>query len=509
MSEFTPDELDAVLRSDFCSFATRCFAELDPATEFKMAGYIEVMASRLTEVRDGTTRRLIINVPPRHLKSVMGSVAFPAWVLGHNPSAQIMCVSYAQDLSEKLARDCRAIMMSPWYQELFPNTRLASAKPSAQELTTTLGGVRLASSVGGVLTGRGANLIIIDDALKPTDALSDTLRQGANDWFDNTLCSRLNDKRTGAIVLIMQRLHEDDLVGHVLQQEHWDQLCFPAIAERDEEYEYETVFGQKRYCRHRGEALHLEREPLEILEQVRRTMGEYNFAGQYQQAPAPRGGGLVKAAWFRRYTPSEKPETFDRIVQSWDTANKATELSDYSVCTTWGIKGNDLYLLHVLRKQLEYPDLKREVRLQYAVFLANVILIENKASGTQLIQELIREGLHAVTRYKPEDNKIMRMHFQTATIENGFVYLPTEALWLADYLHEMTVFPNGRYDDQVDSTSQFLDWFKVPRMESWGMFELARMQYEKMMGISTEPNYAPGSVEWQAMQERKKDAGGA
>jgi hypothetical protein len=146
MPELNREEYNAMLRSDFCSFAMRSFAELDPATEFKMAGYIEVMASRLTAVRDGTTRRLIVNVPPRHLKSLMGSVAFPAWVLGHNPSAQIMCVSYAQDLSDKLARDCRTITMSPWYQKLFPNTRLASAKPSAQELTTTLGGVRLASS---------------------------------------------------------------------------------------------------------------------------------------------------------------------------------------------------------------------------------------------------------------------------------------------------------------------------------------------------------------------------
>jgi len=206
--------------------------------------------------------------------------------------------------------------------------------------------------------------------------------------------------------------------------------------------------------------LHPEREPLEMLEQISRTIGEYNFAGQYQQAPAPQGGGMVKAAWFRTYAANERPEEFDRIVQSWDTANKASELSDFSVCTSWGIKGKNLYLLHVLRRRMEYPELKRAVREQCAAFEADVVLIEDKASGTQLIQELVAEGLHAVTRYQPQSDKIMRMHAQTAMIENGFVHVPSTAPWLAEYLHELTGFPKGKHDHQVDSTAQMLDWFK-------------------------------------------------
>jgi len=186
-----------------------------------------------------------------------------------------------------------------------------------------------------------------------------------------------------------------------------------------------------------------------MLELIRRTIGEYNFAGQYQQAPSPLGGGLVKAAWFRHYAPGELPQSFDRIAQSWDTANKATELSDFSVCTSWGIKGKDLYLLDVLHRRMEYPELKRAVREQYERFRPNVVLIEDKASGTQLIQEL----LYAVTRYKPQSDKVMRMHAQTAMIENGFVRVPESAPWLAQYLQELTVFPNGRHDDQVDSTA--------------------------------------------------------
>ena len=220
-----------------------------------------------------------------------------------------------------------------------------------------------------------------------------------------------------------------------------------------------------------GEALHPAREPLATLEHIRRTIGEYNFAGQYQQSPAPLGGGLVKEAWFKRYSENERPESFERVVQSWDTANKATELSDFSVCTTWGIRGKNLYLLGLLRQRLEYPALKRAVREQQNLFDATEVLIEDKASGTQLIQELIADGCHRVTRYQPTTDKTMRLNAQTAIIENGFVYIPESAPWLAEYLHEMTVFPNGKHADQVDSTAQFLDWFKRP-FPSQGIFEL-------------------------------------
>ena len=202
-----------------------------------------------------------------------------------------------------------------------------------------------------MLTGRGADIILIDDPLKPEEALSEAQRQAANEWYDHTLYSRLNDKRHGAIVIIMQRLHEDDLVGHVLAQEPWEVLSFPAIAEADEEHRIETIWAPRCFRRRQGEALHPDREPLEILDRIRRTIGEYNFAGQYQQSPAPLGGGLVKAEWFKRYAEKDRPERFDRIVQSWDTANKATELSDFSVCTSWGVRGKHLFLLGLFRRR--------------------------------------------------------------------------------------------------------------------------------------------------------------
>src|SRR5215470_7441097 len=474
----TRAEYDALLRNDFALFAARCFRELNPQTELAMNWHLEVIAAKLTAVREGKIQRLIINLPPRHLKSLLTSIAFPAWCLGHDPSAQILCVSYAQDLADKLARDCRSIMMSPGYRRIFP-TRLAPHRQAVQEFITTRQGYRLATSTGGVLTGRGADIILIDDPLKPDEALSDRQRQGCNEWYDHTLYSRLNNKQHGAIVIIMQRLHEDDLVGHVLAQEPWEVVSFPAIAEADEMHEIETIWGPRCFQRQRGEALHPEREPLDTLAHLRRTIGEYNFAGQYQQSPAPLGGGLVKANWFKRYAENERPERFDRIVQSWDTANKATELSDFSVCTTWGVCGKKVYVLGLLRQRLEYPALKRAVREQQNLFSANVVLIEDKASGTQLIQELIADGCHGVTRYQPTTDKIMRMHAQTAMIENGFVHIPETAPWLAEYLHELTVFPKGKHDDQVDSTAQFLDWFKRP-FPSQGIYEYYRQMAQKL-----------------------------
>src|SRR5947208_6782744 len=471
-----------------------------------MNWHVELIAAKLAAVRAGHIRRLIVSLPPRHLKSHLASVAFPAWCLGHEPSTEILCVSYAKDLADKLSRDCRRILASDWYQRLFP-TRLAPRHQAVPEFETTAQGSRLATSVGGVLTGRGADIIVIDDPLKPEEALSQAQRRAANEWFDHTLYSRLNNKRTGAIVLIMHRLHEDDLVGHVLAQEPWEVVRLPALAEEDEAWPIDTALGPQYFARREGEALHPAREPLELLAQLRHTLGEYHFAGQYQQAPMPQGGGMVKRAWFRHYAANERPEEFDRIVQSWDTANKASELSDFSVCTTWGVKGKDLFLLAVFRRRLEYPALKRAVREQLSLFGANEVLIEDKASGTQQSQELIADGCHGVTRYQPTTDKIMRLNSQTGVIENGFVHIPETAPWLAEYLHEMTVFPKGKHDDQVDSTAQFLDWYKKP-FPGQGHYEYMRQRAQELQQPDKpqpiKPVWAIGSMEWLAEQ---KEAG--
>ena len=463
MLKVSNSEYAALLRTDFQGFIEASFCELNPVTPFLDNWHLSVLAFQLERVRLGEITRLIINMPPRSLKSHCGSVAFPAWLLGKDPSARIICASYAQDLSDKLARDCRTLMMSSRYKTIFPQTQLASNRPSLQELVTSKGGFRFSTSIGGGVTGRGADYLVIDDPLKPDQAASEVERKNVNEWFGHTLLSRLNDKRTGRIVVIMQRLHEDDLTGYLLEKEGWASVRFPAIAEEDETFTIRNAFGKSRtYFRKQGEVLHPEREDLATLESIKTSLGSYNFAGQYQQSPAPQGGGMIKEKWAKRYSVETRPSRFDSIFQSWDTANKVTELSDYSVCTTWGRQGRNLYLLHVYRKQMDYPALKRAVIDQRRVWEAGIVIIEDKASGTQLIQELMYERFGWVRGYQPKPNqdKIMRMYACCSLIENGMLYLPEKADWLDDYIKELTMFPNGKHDDQVDSTSQAIDWIQ-------------------------------------------------
>src|SRR5580704_5919170 len=225
MLELSRDEYEYFLRRNLMSFVERSFYELNPQTTFLNSPHIEVLISKLESCRQGKIRRLIINLPPRSLKSHAASVVFPAWLLGHDSSKQIICASYGQDLADKHARDCRTLMASTFYRGVFPNTHLSIDKQSVNEFMTTAQGFRMSTSVGGVLTGRGADLIILDDPLKPDEALSETRRNAVNDWYDNTLVTRLNSKETGVIIIVMQRLHQDDLVGHVMGRgEDWDVL---------------------------------------------------------------------------------------------------------------------------------------------------------------------------------------------------------------------------------------------------------------------------------------------
>lgn len=473
----TQTEFDVLLRNDLGTFIPRVFVHLDPQTAYSHNWHLDLLADRLTRVATGEIRRLIINVPPRSMKSISASIAFPAWLLGRNPGLRVICASYGQELANKLARDTAAVMTSEWYTRVFA-TRLAANRSATSDFETKARGGRMATSVGGVLTGRGGDIIVIDDPVKPDEALSDAQRQAANNWFDNTLYTRLNDKRTGAIVIIMQRLHLDDLVGHVLEKEAWDVVSLPAIAVEDEAWSYRTLTGPKTYERAAGDLLHPQREPKQILDLLRSTLGEYTFSAQYLQAPVPLGGGIVKTDWLSYYSPNEKPEKFDSIIQSWDTANKESQLADYSVCTTWGLKGKTSYLLHVLRKRLEYPELKRAVVRQAETWNARVILIEDKASGTQLIQEL-RQTMSRVKGVKSEGDKVMRMLAQTPEIENGHVLLPTDAPWLHDYVHELTTFPKGKHDDQVDSTAQALKWITT-KGQTPGIILYYRQELERM-----------------------------
>jgi predicted phage terminase large subunit-like protein len=446
--------LGALLRRNLNAFVEKSFSTLAPGQAFVPAWHLQAIGWQLERVRRGDIRRLIINMPPRSLKSIMTSVAFPAFLLGHDPTQRIICVSYSGDLARKHANDFRALVETPWYRDLFPGARIGR-KDSETEIELTARGFRLATSVGGTLTGRGGQLIVVDDPLKPDDALSETKRSAANQWFANTLLSRLDDKRTGAIVIVMQRVHMDDLSGFLMSQsDEWELLSLPAIAE----FEETIPLGNGRsHLRHVGEALSPEREPLHVLESLKLQIGSDAFSAQYQQTPVPPGGAMIKRQWVRRYAdvlPSHDERLM--ILQSWDTASKGGPENDWSVCTTWILtRRKRWYLLDVWRRRVDYPALKAAVKSLAKQWRPQRILVEDAVTGTALVQEL-RDEIYGIIPVKPVGDKVIRMAVASAKIEAGQVFLPQEADWLPDLEAELFAFPGSRHDDQCDSISQAL-----------------------------------------------------
>ena len=418
----------------------------------------------------GENQRLLITLPPRSLKSICASVALPAWILGLDPTMRIICASYSNELTAKHARDFRAVVQSDWYRDLFPWTR--ERKDTELEFVTTMEGYRYGTSVGGTLTGRGGSLIIIDDPLKPEEAMSKAARERVLSWFDGTVYSRLDNKAEDAIVIVMQRLHIDDLAGHVLEKGGWRHLNLPAIAPGPESIQ----ISPERFChRETGDLLHPAREPRSVLDEVKANLGSFFFESQYQQSPVPETGNLIKWDWFQVYDELPAAGPNGRIVQSWDTASKAGELNDFSVCTTWLDKGDDFYLIDVCRERLDYPSLKRRVIEMKDRHRAETILIEDKGSGTSLIQDLGRAGNCRPIKVEPQGDKMTRMATQSAKIEAGQVHIPKSAYWLGDFRSELLAFPHGRHDDQVDSLSQFLGWVDERRRHT--------MQRVKLSGL--------------------------
>jgi predicted phage terminase large subunit-like protein len=448
--------LAALLRTELRFFVWKGFQTVLPGTTYLPNWHVHAIVHQLMRVHAGDISRLVINQPPRSLKSICVSVAYTAWLLGHDPTRRIIVVSYSNELAAELHRQFRTLIDSTWYRALFPAMR--PARDTGTELVTTAGGSRYATSIGGTLTGRGADLIIIDDPLKAEEAMSEPARKRVIDWYAGTLVSRLNDKAKGPIVVVMQRLHENDLAGHLLGQGGWHHLDLPAIAVEDGVI---PVGPGKFITRRRGEVLHAERESKAVLDQIKAEIGSLMFSAQYQQRPVPLEGNLIRREWFRVYDQLPQKEPSGRIVQSWDVATMTGEANDFSVCTTWLIDKADFYLIDVFRGRLQYPDLRRKVISLATTHGAQTILIENAGPGMQLLQDLQRDTPPGVNRPigpKPEGSKADRMAAQSAKIESGHVHLPRDTEWLDSFLLELLAFPRGKHDDQVDSVSQFLNW---------------------------------------------------
>src|SRR5258708_18301977 len=297
--------LQAILAKDFRSFVYYVFGLLRPGILFNPNWHIHAVAHKVSQVVSGELKRLIITVPPRNLKSIIASVALPAWYLGHNPSERVVCVSYSAELAKTHSNDFRRVVTDPVYQAVFP--KMILSRETDSEIHTTQRGRRYATSIGGTLTGRGGNLFIIDDPLKPSDAISEVNRHRVIEWFASTPSARPDVKHTPAIVVVMQRIHVEDLVGHLLENEAgYEVLNLPAVAQSTTTFD----LGRGRtHIREKGDILHPAHEPAEVLRELKKSMGTMLFSAQYQQAPEPPGGKIINRKMLRYYSAVERRPT--------------------------------------------------------------------------------------------------------------------------------------------------------------------------------------------------------
>lgn len=411
----------------------------------------------LQRVYTGRTKRLIINVPPRSGKTEVAVKAFIAWAMGLSPDSEFIHASYSKRLATANAYDIRAMMQHEAYKLVFPWLKLQDDSKAKDEFRTTAGGIVYATGAEGTITGYGASkmrdsfggAIIIDDPHKAGEATSPVMRQSVIDWYQSTIQSRLN-KPDGPIIIIMQRLHEEDLSGWLLNGgsgETWEHLVIPA---RDEA----------------GQSFWPEQFPPEMLDRLELT-SPYVFAGQYMQRPAPLGGGIFKDEWWRFF--DAMPPLKHRSIYA-DTAQKTKEQNDYSVLQCWGVtQDNQMVMLDMARGKWEAPELETMARAFWAKHLSvpnkgplRAFKVEDKVSGTGLIQKLKREGIPIVPIQRNVD-KVTRAFDAAPYIQSGNVYLMRSTPHLADFLAESAVFPNGSHDDMIDATMSAISDLTAPQ----------------------------------------------
>jgi predicted phage terminase large subunit-like protein len=445
--------LRAVLATDFASFIEYTFGVLRPGMEFRPNWHIEAMAYKLSQVATGEIKRLIITLPPRNLKSICASVALPAWFLGHNPSERVVAVSYSAELAKTHANDFRLVVNDPVYQSVFPDMRIK--RDTDREITTTARGRRYATSLDGTLTGLGGNLLIIDDPIKLGDAHSQVVRERSIEWYRSTLVTRPDDKKAARIVVVMQRVHQEDLVGYLEQQGGFEILNLPAIAQKTLPYQTGPT---TTYSYRAGEILHPEHESAEVLIGLKKAMGSMSFSAQYQQTPVPAGGTFIKRKWLKSYSPSELlTEPRDRTVISWDIALSETQTGDSSAGVVLLCRGDTFYVLEVAKGQYPFKQLSENIRAMARRYPRASLLIEESPISLGLIQALRQENV-SVIAIKPSKDKHSRVISQTDRFEAGSVFLPERADWLDSLIGELLAFPAGRHDDQVDALVQGMAW---------------------------------------------------
>ncbi|MEG3089178.1 phage terminase large subunit [Sphingomonas sp. PB4P5] len=441
-----------ILASDFLSFAIKFFQVLNPGIKFEDNWHLDAMAAQVDKLMSGTTHNLLITMPPRCLKSFIMSVALPAFLLGRFPSTRIVVVSYSEQLAESLAVDTLRLMETDLYRLLFPSVIMT--KRTQRDIKTSAGGRRFATTIGGSITGMGGEWIIVDDPLNASHAYSDALRGEVNRFFDQTLSSRGDNPKSTKFIVVMQRLHEADLAGHILAEGGWEHLKLQGRATEPADVD---LGGGRSHRIEPGDLLHEARYDDETLLRLQKRMGTPGFQANIQQEPVPAEGNQIRREWLQHYTvlPTDDPGI---VVQSWDTASKTGVANDYSVCTTWRLINGTSYMLSCWRGKLEFPQLAHKAIELGSTWGATYVLIEDASSGQALIQQLRAVSNLNIKPQRSLLDKKARVDAVSGAIEGGRVLFAVDAPWWGDFVHELLSFPGGRHDDQVDSFTQYTMW---------------------------------------------------
>lgn len=456
-------EQELTRRGSYKSLATFCrwaWPLIEPGRRYIHNWHIDAISEHLAAVSRFELKKLIINIPPRHMKSLLVTVGFNAWVWLDHPERRFIFCSYAQNLSNRDAVKTRMIIESEEFQQAFkPKWTLREDQNEKRRFENTKTGFRFSTSTGGMLTGEGGDFLMVDDPQNALDMKSELYREESWDFF-KSLASRANDQNKVGRVVIQQRLHEDDVTGRLLKEElGWDLLKLPAEFEPTAKVMSYTKLGFKDPRTTDGELLWPDRFTASNVEELKKDLGDSAHA-QLQQDPKPKDGGLFKRENWRYYKGS--PSTILRTGMFVDAAQKPGISNDYTVIAVWAQSENAFYLLHLWRGKTNAPLLEAMVRKTYSDWLPNEVVIEDKSAGSSLIQILRASETWPVIAYEPRGDKETRAAMAVPQQEGHKLFLPEGAPWLEDYISEHEKFPKAAHDDQVDTTSMMVERWRKP-----------------------------------------------
>jgi len=480
-------------QKDLYAFVKAAWPVVEPGVPFVASWHIEAICEHLEAVSRGDIKRLLINIPPRHSKSTIVSVMWPMWEWTFDPQQKYLCASYSSTLSIRDNLKARRLIQSPWFQSFWGDQfHLAGDQNAKQRFENSRTGYRIATSVGGTATGEGGSRLILDDPHSAQEAQSDQMRQTALEWFDVVWSTRLNDPKRDVMVVIMQRLHESDISGHILDDIlGWEHLCIPA--EWDGRAR-RTVLGAYDQRTKKGELICPERFGTKEVTQLKQLLGEYGASGQLQQDPVPATGGMLKVACFKQW-PHDKPlPQFEYIIQSYDTAFTEKTTGDPTGCEVWALFSlagkRQGMLIDAWDEHLSYPDLRKRAIKDYNTEYGGSVkggpfvkarkpdrvLVEAKASGQSLLQDLALAGIPA-RGYNPGNaDKVARAHQAAPTLEMEILWIPESkknpgqfVSWAQPFLKQLAKFPVAAHDEYVDCFTQVViflkdeGWFTLPK----------------------------------------------